>query len=94
MLVGQQQIDDREVGAGDGGAVECLLGARADQDLVAGIVEDQRQRAADLGVVIADEDSLAGHQAPLAAGPAAVPAAAGCSAGSGSSTMKVVPRPP
>src|SRR6476659_6071969 len=80
--------------AGDRGTVQCLLRIRADQDLIARVPEDQREGAADLGVVIADEDALVCHQPLLAIEPAGTLATSGCRSGSGSSTTNVVPRPP
>ena len=41
-----------------GGAVERLLAGRGDQHLIAGLAQDQAQSAANLRVVVADEDPL------------------------------------
>ena len=81
--VREHQVDDRGMRAGDRRAVERLLGARARDDLVAGTAQHEPQRPQDLGVVVADEDPLARHQA-----------AAPCAASAGpnaNSTMKLVP---
>jgi hypothetical protein len=64
VVVGQQQIDDRQVRPCHGGAIERLLGGRGDQDLVAGLAQDQAECAPDLGVVVADENPLGSHHAP------------------------------
>ena len=48
VAVGQHQVDDRGVGRAHGGAVERLLDRRGRRRLVAGLAQDDLQRAQDL----------------------------------------------